>query len=70
MHQTVKDDYYFILEILLNEDDANTSVLCQYPFLIDWNPYNYMWQPLSIQMSQLPLLLTHTKTNLKIARGY
>lgn len=49
-----EDDYYFILEILLNEDNTNTSVLCQYPFLIDWNPYNYMWQPLSIQMSQLP----------------
>lgn len=49
-----EDDYYFILEILYDENGENSTILCQYPFLINWNPYNYMWQPLSIQMNQLP----------------
>ena len=49
-----EDDYYFILEILYDENGENSTILCQHPFLINWNPNNYMWQPLSIQMNQLP----------------
>lgn len=49
-----EEDYYFILEILYDENGENSTILCQHPFLINWNPNNYMWQPLSIQMNQLP----------------
>ena len=40
-----EEDYYFILEILYDENGENSTILCQHPFLINWNPNNYMWQP-------------------------
>ena len=50
----IEDDYYFVLEVLYEENGEDSTIFCQYPFLINWNPYNFMWQPLSVQMNQLP----------------
>jgi len=48
------ESFYFLLQVVLSSEQSESSVLCIYPFLIQWDSTTNSWQANSLTMSQMP----------------
>jgi hypothetical protein len=48
------ESFYFLLQIVISSEQSESSALCIYPFLIQWDSATNTWVANSLTMSQMP----------------